>query len=160
MTLTTRLFSQDIEITTNGDTLTVRATNITNDPFQFGDDPLKYLEKLNPKKSIQTFNNRHVDNKVDTAFTLTLGNDNFTVYKWDNEENGLLTADVTTNRFKTKHGLQIGMKKSEVIVKLSNYGLKSIPGQLILEDMIVYELLILKFNADKLTKIEFQGYID
>jgi len=160
LTWTTRLFGQDIEITTTGDTTIVRATNIANNPFMFGDNPLNYLQKWNPKKVSETFNNRHVDNKVDTVFTLTIGKDSFKIYKWDEAENGLLNADVTTNKFKTKHGLQIGMTKNEVIGKLKKYGLKSIPGQLILEDMEIYELLTLKFTGDRLTRIEFQGYID
>lgn len=160
LTWTAQLFSQDIEIRTTGDTTIVRATNIASDPFMFGDNPLNSLLKLNPKKVIQTFNNRHVDNKVDTAFTLTIGNDRFEIYKWSEAENGLLNANVTTNKFKTKHGLQIGMKKNEVIERLNKFGLKSIPGQLILEDMEIYELLTLKFTGDRLTRIEFQGYID
>jgi hypothetical protein len=80
--------------------------------------------------------------------------------KWDNDENGLLSAEVTTNKFKTKHGLQIGMRKNEVMEKLSKYKLKSIPGYLILEDMEVYEQLIVTFTADRISKITFQGYYD
>ena len=44
--IATRLFSQDFEVVTKGDTMTVRAINITSDPFQFGDNPLSFLEKL------------------------------------------------------------------------------------------------------------------
>jgi hypothetical protein len=160
LTCTTRLFGQEIEIITTGDSTIVRATNIASNPFMFGDNPLISLLKLNPKMTIQTFNNRHVDNKVDTAFTLTIGNDSFEIYKWTETENGLLNATVTTSKFITKHGLQIGMRKTEVIEKLKKYGLKSIPGQLILENMEIYELLTLKFTGDSLTRIEFQGYMD
>jgi len=160
LTVTDRLFGQDIEIMTSGDTTTVRATNIANNPFMFGDNPLSYLQKWNPILTIQTFNNRHVDNKVDTVFILTIGRDSFKIYKWDEVTNGLLNADVTTNKFKTRHGLQIGMKKKEVIEKLKKYGLKSISGQLILEDMELDEMLNLKFTGDRLIRIEFQGYID
>jgi hypothetical protein len=153
LTITTRLLSQDFKVATKGDTLTIRAINITTDPFQFGDNPLSYLEKFDPRRTFET-------NKIDTTFTLTIGKDNFKVTKWDKDQTGLLSADLTTNKFKTKHGLQIGMKKNEVIEKLRVYKLKSIPGLLILEDGEVYELLILKFTADRLTKITFQGYYD
>lgn len=160
LTITARLFGQDFEVATKGDTVTVRAINITSDPFQFGDNPLSYLEKFNPGRTFEIFENNHVENKIDTTFTLTIGKDNFKVTKWDKDQTGLLSADLMTNKFKTKHGLQIGMKKNEVMDKLSKYKLKSIPGQLILEDGEVYELLILKFTADRLTRITFQGYYD
>lgn len=160
LTCTSRLFGQEIEIRTTGDSTIVKATDIASSPFLFGGNPLSSLLKLNPNIAIQTFSNRHVDNKIDTAFTLTIGNDIFKIYKWTEAENGLLNATVTTSRFKTKHGLQIGMEKTEVIEKLDKYGLKSITGQLILENIEIYELLILKFTGDRLTRIEFQGYID
>jgi hypothetical protein len=160
LTIPTRLLSQDFELTTAGDTVILRATNITSDPFQFGNNPLSYLQKYNPGKTFETYENNHVKDKIDTAFTLTIGKDNFTITKWDQDQNGLLSADVTTNKFRTKHGLQVGMSKNDVIEKLSMYKLKSIPGQLILEDMEVYELIILKFTADRLGKITFQGYYD
>ncbi|HEY3386875.1 MAG TPA: hypothetical protein VGK46_10215 [Saprospiraceae bacterium] len=158
--MTTRLLSQDFEVLTTGDTLTIRALNITSDPFQFGDNPLRYLEKFNPESSFLAFENNHVENKIDTTFTLTIGKDNFKVTKWEEDENGLLSAEVTTNKFKTKHGIQIGMKKNEVMEKLSKYKLKSIPGQLILEDMEIDEQLVLRFSADRLIKITFLGYYD
>jgi len=160
LTIATRLLSQDFEVATKGDTLIIRAINITNDPFQFGDNPLSYLQRFNPRRTFETFENNHVENRIDTTFTLTIGKDNFKVTKWDKDQTGLLSADLTTNKFKTKHGLQIGMKKNDVIDKLSKYKVKSIPGHLILEDMEVYELLIFKFTANRLTKITFQGYYD
>jgi hypothetical protein len=160
LTITTRLFSQDFEVATKGDTLTIRAINITSDPFQFGDNPLRYLQKFNPRMTFVTFENNHVENKNDTTFTLIIGKDSFKVTKWDKDQTGLLSADLTTNKFKTKHGLQIGMKKNEVIEKLSKYKLTTIPGRLILEDMEIDEQVILKFTADRLVKITFQGYYD
>ncbi len=119
LTTTTRLLSQDFELKTTGDTLTLRATNITSDPFHFGDDPLSYLQRFNPKRTYETYENNHVENKIDTVFSLTVGKDNFKITKWDKDENGLLGAEVTTSKFKTKHGLQVGMKKNEVIVILT-----------------------------------------
>jgi len=160
LTITTRLLGQDFEVATTGDTLIIRAINITSDPFQFGDNPLSYLQKFNPKKTFETVDNIHVENKIDTIFSLTIGNDNFKITKWDEEQNGLLSADLTTNKFKAKHGIQIGLKKNEVIEKLIKYKLKSLPGYLILEDMEIGEQLILKFTGDRLIKITFQGYYD
>ena len=142
--IATRLFSQDFEVVTKGDTMTVRAINITSDPFQFGDNPLSFLEKFNPRITFMTFENNHVENKIDTTFTLAIGKDNFKITKWDKDQNGL----------------QIGMKKDEVTVKLSKFKLKSIPGQIVLEDMEIDEQLILRFTADRLTRIIFQGYYD
>jgi hypothetical protein len=160
LTASTRLLSQDFELTTSGDTVTIRALNITSDPFQFGSSPLRYLQKFNPDTSFETYKNTHDENNIDTVFTLTIGKDHFNITKWDKDQNGLLSAEVSTNKFKTKHGLLIGMKKSEVIGKLNKYKLKSISGHLILEDMEVYEQLVLTFTADILTRITFLGYYD
>ena len=160
LTIATRLLSQDFELVTTGDTVTIRATNITNDPFRFGNNPLGYLQKFKPKSTYETYENNHVEGKIDTTFTLTIGKDNFKVTKWDNEENGLLNAYVTTNKFKTRLGVQIGMRKNEVVEKFSKYGLKTVHGDLVLENMEVYELLVFRFTEDKLTKIEFHGYYD
>jgi hypothetical protein len=160
LTISSRLLCQDFELTTKGDTVTIRALNITSDPFQFGNNPLGHLQKYNPAKTFETFENRHVEKKIDTVFTLTIGQDNFNITKWDKDENGLLSAEVTTSKFRTKHGLQIGMKKNDVIEKLNKYKLKSIPGHLILEDMEVYEQLVLAFTVDRLTRITFLGYYD
>jgi len=134
-----RLQGQDFEVFASGDTLTIRESNLVTDPFGFGDNPLKYLQKGNPIKKFQTYQNRHVENKTDTVFSLTYGKDHFEVMKWDENENGLVTAEVTTANFKTRHGLKVGTKKNEVINKMSKYGLKAIPGYLILENLEVYE---------------------
>lgn len=156
----TRLQSQDFEIIASGDTLTIRESNVATDPFGFGDNPLKHLQKGNPRKTFQTYPNRHVENKIDTVFTLTSGKDHFEIMKWDENENGLVKAEVTTGNFKTRQGLKVGMKKNEIISKMSKYGLKIIPGYLILENLEVYELITFKFTGDTLSKITFQGYID
>lgn len=160
LTITTRLLSQDFELTTKGDTLTIRALNITNDPFQFGDNPLNYLQKFNPKTTYKTYNNIHAENRIDTTFTLTIGKDTFEIIKWHKDQNWLFGANLTTNKFRTKYGLQIGMKKNDIIQQLSKYKLKSIPGHLILEEIEVYQLIIFEFTADRLTNIDFLGYSD
>jgi hypothetical protein len=160
LTSTTGLLGQDTEIISKGDSVIIRAYNITTDPFMFGDNSLTYLKKMNPRPTTTTFLNRHVDNKVDTVFIFNVGQDKFSVYQWDKDENALIDATLTTDKFKTKHGLQIGLRKKEVINRLSQYGLKSIPGYLILEDAEVYELLILIFKGDSLARITFQGYVD
>lgn len=160
LTITTRLLSQDFELIIKGDTLAIREINITNDPFHFGDNPLNYLQKFNPTTTFKTYNNIHAENKVDTTFTLTIGKDTFEIIKWHKDQNWLFGANLTTNKFRTKCGLQIGMKKNDVIQHLSRYKLKSIPEHLILEETEVYQLIIFEFSADKLTSINFLGYSD
>ena len=65
-----------------------------------------------------------------------------------------------TGNFTTRNGLKVGIKKREVIKKMGKYGLKAIPGYLILENLEVYELITFKFIGDTLSKITFIGYID
>lgn len=90
LTVTTILYGQDTEIINKGDTTTIRSLNITIDPFLFGDNPLGFLKMLDSRVSKQTFENRHVDNKIDTVFTFTIGTDMFSVYQWDKNENALV----------------------------------------------------------------------
>ena len=102
----------------NGDTLTIRAINVTSDPFQFRNNPLSYLQRFNATKTFRTYKNIHAENRIDTTFTLTIGRDSFEIAKVYKDKNWLLRAYLTTNKFKTKHGIQIGMKKNEVIQHL------------------------------------------
>lgn len=156
----TGLFGQDFQLAVSGDTLTIRETNITTDPFGFGSNPMGYFKKLGAKRTFQTYKNIHVEDKIDTVFTFIYGQDSFSVMKWDENENGLLSADVTSTKFKTRHGLEIGLKKNEIVKRLAKYGIKRIPGYLILENLEVYELVICRFTDDTLSGIIFQGYID
>lgn len=93
-------------------------------------------------------------------FTMAYGRDRFGIMKWGKNENGLVSADVSTSNFKTRHGLEVGAKKNQVINKLHKYGIRKIPEYLILENLEVYEFVVLKFTGDTLSKITFQGYID
>jgi len=160
LTIATRLLSQDFEVASKGDTLTIREINITSNPFQFGDNPLSYLQKFNPTKTFRTYKNIHGENRIDTTFTLIIGKDTFEISKWNKDKNWLFGANVTTNKFRTKHGLQIGMKKNEVIHQLTKYKLKSIPRHLILEEIEIYQLIVFEFAGDRLTNITFLGYSD
>ena len=73
-----RLFGQDFEILTSGDSVTIQASNIaTNYSFDFGKSPLSFLTKFNPKVKTQTIENMHVENKVDTIYNLSIGADKF-----------------------------------------------------------------------------------
>lgn len=154
------LHAQDSEVITSRDTVTIRAMNITVDPFQFGENPLDHLQQFKPKQTYETYPNSHVEGKIDTAFTLKINDDTFAVVKWGEDETGLLAASVNSKKFKTSHGFQTGMTKKEVIAKLKAYGIKAIPRYLILENLDVYELLIFTFTGDRLTNIRFQGYLD
>ena len=160
LTVPIGLFSQDIEVLTSGDSLTIRSMSIASNPFNFGNHSLENLVKLNPKISTETVKNPHVENKIDTIFTFSLGTDKFKVYKVDKEINILTDADILTTRFKTKQGIRVGMTKREIVKLLSDYKLTSIPNHLILENLEVPEFLTFEFSKDKLTKIIFDGYID
>jgi hypothetical protein len=160
LALPARLLAQDFEVITSRDSVTIRAMNITVDPFQFGENPLNYLQQFKPKQTYETYQNRHVDGKIDTAFTLTINDDTFAVVKWNEDETGLFSANVNSNKFRTNHGLHVGMAKKEVIEKLKAYEIKSIPKYLIMENLDVYELLTFTFIGDNLINIQFQGYYD
>ena len=160
---TVEVFGQAGEVLIKGDSLIIRDTNIATNPFNFGKDPLTYLTtKVQPlpKKGMELYSNRHVDNKVDTAFNLEFGKDKFHICKWGNEENAILYAELATNKFSTKHGIRIGMKKTDVVKILHRYKVVSIPKYLVLENSEIIEYLKLDFSGETLKRIEFQGYMD
>jgi hypothetical protein len=109
---------------------------------------------------VGTVANRHAGNDVDTTYSVTFGQDSFNLYKWDNEENALLSSQVRTDRFATRHGIKVGMTKTQVKNILDSYSIKTIPKYLILENTEIIEYVKLEFNKDILKRIEFRGYID
>jgi hypothetical protein len=82
------------------------------------------------------------------------------VYQLERDENALIEATLKTTQFKTKHGIQVGMSKRDVINKLTDFVLQTIPQYLMLEDTEVYEYIILRFDGDQVKQIDFVGYID
>ncbi len=158
--IATKLLGQDFQLAIQGDTLTIRVENITSDPFQFGTNPLSYLQKFNPAKTFRIYKNIHAENRIDTIFTLTVGKNTFEIMKIFKDQNWLFYANVTTNKFRTKHGLEVGMEKNDVIKQLEMYKLKSIPGYLIFEETEVFQSIVFEFTGKRLTKITFLGYSD
>ena len=161
---TIRSFGQTKEVILKGDSLFVRDENIATNPFNFGRDPLNHLSTkikfTEPKIEIITVANRHVDNDVDTTYAITFGQDSFNLYEWDKEENALLSSQVKTDRFATRHGIKVGMTKTQIKNILKSYEIGAIPKYLILENTEIIEYLKLEFNEDILKGIEFQGYFD
>jgi hypothetical protein len=156
-------FGQDREVVLKGDSLFVRDENMVTNTFNFGHDPLSHLnsiKSLKPTVEISIVANRHVDNLMDTIYTIKFGPDSFVVYKLSIGENVLLSADVRTSRFATKHGIKVGMTKFQVSSLLKDYNLRTLPGYLILANFEIVEYLRLEFNYDILKRIEFQGYFD
>lgn len=107
---TIKSFGQTKEVILKGDSLFVRDENIATNPFNFGRDPLTYINTkikfAKPIIKVGTVANRHVDNDVDTAYTITFGQDSFNLYKWDKDENALLSSQVKTDKFATRHELK------------------------------------------------------
>jgi hypothetical protein len=158
------LWGQDKKVVIRGDSLIVRDENITSNPFNFGRDPLALLrgnaEFTRPVMKANPTSNRHVDNQVDTIFVITFEQDSFRIYKGGDNENFLLYALLKTDRFKTRHGIQVGMTKLQVRSYLEEYNLGAIPKLLILDNTEIIESISLEFREDVLTKIEFHGYSD
>lgn len=161
---TIKSFGQTKEVILKGDSLFVRDENIATNPFNFSRDPLTYINTkikfAKPIIKVGTVANRHVDNDVDTAYTITFGQDSFNLYKWDKDENALLSSQVKTDKFATRHGIKVGMTKTQIKNILKSYSIKTIPKYLILENTEIIEYLKLEFNKDILKRIEFQGYFD
>lgn len=140
------------------DTLTIVDSEFTIDPFDFGENPLKRLTSIESSSTnYQTYKNRHVDNQIDTSFQVIINVDTFEVYKTASE-NWVTAADITSDRFPTRQGIRIGMTKSEVKEQLKSA--KNFPDLVRLQNLEVLEWIDLKFENDRLEKIEFKGYMD
>lgn len=161
---TIKSLGQTKEVILRGDTLFVRDENVATNPFDFGRDPLTYINTkikfAKPIIKIGIVANRHVDNDVDTTYIITFGQDSFNLYKWDKDENALLSSQVKTDKFATRHGIKVGMTKNQIKNILKSYSIKTIPKYLILENTKIIEYQNLEFNKDILKRIEFQGYFD
>lgn len=140
------------------DTLTIVDSELTNNPFDLGKDPLKILTSIDiAKVDYQTYQNRHVDYQIDTSFQVIIKVDTFEVYKTASE-NWVTAASINSDRFPTKQGIRIGMTKAEVKEQLKSTD--NFPDFVRLQNLEVLEWIDLKFKKDKLEKIEFKGYID
>lgn len=153
-------FTIKSDIKTEGDSVILAAMNITNNPFQFGNNTLGYLSKLHPKIKWKPVANTHASDKIDTIFTLSFSRDEFQVYKVDRKKNFLMNADLSTPRFKTRHGIKVGMTKGEVVGVLQDYRLPTLPKYLVLMNAEVWEYFKIEFVNDKVANIIFCGYID
>jgi hypothetical protein len=157
-------FGQEIEVALMGDSLFVRDENIATNPYDFGRDTLRYLSSeiqfSKPTIEINIVANRHVDNDIDTTYAVTFGRDLFNLYKWDKEENALLSSEVRTDRFVTRHGIKVGMTKAQIKNLLKDYDIQTVPKYLILENIEIVEYLKLEFDKDILVSVEFQAYFD
>jgi len=159
--ITIQSFGQDYFVEVKSDTLIIKQAKITTyDSFQFGNNPKSALEKLKFEKTFRTYENVHVENKIDTLFTFKRDGDLFEVFKSNADENWLVGATITTRNFSASKKLQIGLSKANVVGRLSEYSIKDIPTYLILEDLEIPERLIFTFSNQRITKIEYIGYYD
>lgn len=82
-----------------------------SDRFNLGDNPLQKLTSFGlATVDYKTFENRHVENEIDTCFQITIMADSFEVYKTASE-NWLIAATINSDLFPTSQGIQIGMTK-------------------------------------------------
>lgn len=158
--ISTQTFAQTFEVIEFADSLVIRDENITVNPFSFGDDPLTYLKKFNPRIEKKLFENNHVEGKIDTIHNLIIGKDKFSVFQVAKDDNWLLAADILTSKFKMRQGIRVGQSKAEVIQLLNAYDLKKLPDWLVLENKEVYEYTQIRFKKGIVYSIEFLGYYD
>jgi hypothetical protein len=158
-------FAQKTDVIVKGDSVIVRDESIASDPFKFGRNPLTYLKSKKrklprPVIEISTIENTHVQNQVDTVYEIKFKRDSFRIYKGGGGKNFLLDSKIESNKFATKHGIKVGMTKSQIISLLKIQDIQTIPKYLILENTEFTEYLKFEFSRDVLRRIEFQGYFD
>ncbi|MDO5524381.1 MAG: hypothetical protein Q4G48_10100 [Bacteroidia bacterium] len=142
------------------DTLAIVDPDFTFDPFAFGENPLQKLISIdNAGINLQPHKNRHVEDQMDTIYQLKFGLDRFEIYKTASK-NWLTEAHVLTDNFHTRHGVKIGMTKTEVKNRLNITSAESLPDYVRFEHSEVPEFMDLNFKNNKLQAIIFKGYLD
>ena len=142
------------------DSLIVTDDGLTSNPFNFGSDPITEIRnRFNPKYTIQTFFNRHVEDVVDTVFTFYINNSSVDIYKVDSE-NFILSAHILSENITSKHGIKVGMTKSEFAKKFKDYELTTIPDYVKLASSTLEESFEIIFKEDRIASIKFTGYVD
>jgi hypothetical protein len=156
-------------LTKKGDTLIIVDSNNISDPFAFGDKPLKHLLKIGGKPTfmeakdyadtIQNDKGEFVLRTLGSIHRLKYDENYFQMYRRADSVEFFLTAEMVTNKFPNKWGVEIGMTKEEIVKKLSQFKITEIPTTLIIGDLN-YTFIQFDFENDRLKKIKFDFYID
>ncbi|WP_074405779.1 hypothetical protein [Aquimarina spinulae] len=130
-------------------------------PFELQKPILKnLLESQYSSVDTTLFNNRHVDNQIDTVFTFNYGSSFIEIYKNSSEEfikNGFSNSD-TLN---LNHGLRYGMSKTDFLKLLSNIdSVSNSHNNFRIQNSEIVQNVDFKFVNDKLVYIHFEGYSD
>jgi len=129
-------------------------------PFELKKPILKNLFK-SQYSSVDTtlFNNRHVDNQVDTLFTFNYGSSFIEIYKNSSEEfiqNGFSNSDTLI----LNHGLKYGMNKADFLKLLSKDSISNSNNKFRLQNPKITQNVDFKFVNNRLEYIHFEGYLD
>lgn len=133
----------------------------SSNPFKLQTPIVKNLFK-SQYTSVDTllFNNRHVDNQVDTMFIFKYGSSFIEIYKNSSEEfiqSGFSNSDFLN----LKHGLTFGMSKSEFITLLSNIdSISNSHNNFRIHNTETTQNVNIKFVKNKLEYIHYEGYLD
>lgn len=154
------VLGQDERVKYLKDSLVINDDGLTNNPFNFGPNPISEIRnRYNPKFTIKTFFNRHVDNAVDTVFTFYIGKSTIDIYKVDSE-NFILSALILSDDIISKHGIKVGMTKLDFANKFGDYELSAIPDYVKIASLTIEESFEIIFKEEKIASIKFTGYVD
>ena len=149
------------------DSLIVEVSELTDNPFGFGELGLSYLSSNMDIDTLEVIDEygddvpkRHV---YGSYFRVGLQENEFLFYQREDGSEFLATAIVVTSDFPTWNGVLVGMLKDEVIQKLNNPSIISIPKYLILQlvsEGEYYSSMQFKFQDNKLIEVFYDGYLD
>jgi len=162
---TTATDSKTETAVSQSDSLMINDVAIIDNSFDLGDQPLDYLV-ANVKVISKIDTTDHFDEsdkgeqKSGTFYRVNYGEEFIGVYKrFDDSVQFLTSVFLKTNKISTRHGIRVGMTKSEVANLLGALKISKIPSLLLigsLED----PLLRLRFKDDKLVEIYYSAYLD
>lgn len=136
------VFGQDDRVKYFGDSLFITDEGITNNFLDFGNDPLAKIKGVyNPKYTVKTFFNRHVDGAIDTVFTFYIKDSEIEIYKV-HSENFVTSARIQSENIKTRVGFTIGMDKLKFIDLMKSFELNYIPDYVKLFNSEIEESIV------------------
>ncbi len=158
-------FKSNSNVEKKSDTLILDLPNESADPFGLGDSPFTYLAA---NHTIDTVNIHDMfsEDEPDTTllgtyYTVISNSNQFVFYTRSDGKELFDSADILTPDFSTNMGIQVGMSKQEVIQKINNPAITTLPGYLLLagDEDNSYPLCF-EFKSDKLRRISYDGYLD
>jgi hypothetical protein len=150
---------QENSFTYEADTLVITKSDLLTNPFDLGDNPRSFLTKSASRIDKTPIGNLHLENQIDTIYSIHIQKDIFQIYK--SQTNDILFDAIITSKNFPIHGiLEIGMKKSKIKRNLKINYKGECPDIVKITDFEYMSWLNLFFEKNRLKTIRYTANFD